>query len=210
MTPRSKADAVTNVEVVVYALAELQGADRPVHLERIAHKAHELVPGSFRWDLEEFSNLVDKDKVRVSLSDAEKVEKGAMVEGVGATKKGQSKRSDLWRLTSSGAVWVLENQQRIHTALAGPTPRFKKGKAGALRSRVKSNPLYEEFDRSGTVSPNFYAFTDLLECSPDAADSVITQRLDELRAQIQMLEDETLLGFLDVSAKAHADEIQRS
>lgn len=40
MTPQARLDRPTNVDVVTYAVAELQGGDKPVHLERIAVKAH--------------------------------------------------------------------------------------------------------------------------------------------------------------------------
>jgi len=206
--PPSPADPLTNVDVVTYALAELHGARRSVHLERIAVKAHDLSPGSFRWDLDEYAHFIDKDKVRVSLTDAEKPEKGSLVEGVGVRKGGQSKRSDRWRLTSGGAGWVLANQERIHAALAGHTPRFKKGKAHALRERLARSSLHGEFERSRAVSTDPYAFTDLLECSPDAANSVVVQRFDELEAQVRMLDDPDLVAFLAACGKAHGDMLE--
>lgn len=210
MTTEPRLDAPTNVDVVTYALAELQGGRKPVHLEQIAVKAHELAPGSFRWDLDEFADFVDKDKVRVSLTDAEKPEKGALVQGVGVRRGGHSKRSDLWRLTANGAKWVLDSAERVQVGVSGPSPRFKKGKADELRRRLTRSPLFEEFEGTKAVSADPYAFTDLLECSPDAADSVVLQRLDELRAQTQMLEEPELLAFLGACAEAHANMLGRS
>lgn len=205
MNQQARFQPLTNVDVVTYALAELQGEERPVHLELIAVKAHELAPGSFRWDLDEFAEFVDKDKVRVSLTDAEKPEKGSLVQGVGVRRGGQSKRSDLWRLTANGAKWFRDNEQRLRTDAGGPTPRFKKGKADAIRRRITDSSLYEEYEKTGTVAADPYAFTDLLECSPDAADSVVAQRLDHLRAQAQMLDDPEFLEFLEACAEAHSD-----
>jgi hypothetical protein len=210
MTPQARLEAPTNVDVVTYALAELQGGNKPVHLERIAVKAHELAPGSFRWDLDEYADFVDKDKVRVSLTDAEKEEKGALVQGVGVRRGGQSKRSDLWRLTANGAKWVLDNGERVRAGVSAPSPRFKKRKADALRRRFTGSSLYQEFEQTKAVSADPYAFTDLLECSPDAANSVVAQRLDELKAQTQLLEDRDLLAFLDACADAHAEMLVRS
>jgi hypothetical protein len=209
MSSQSRPDPLTNVDAVTYALAQLQGGHKPVHLELIAVKAHELAPGSFRWDLDEFAEFVDKDKVRVSLTDAEKPDKGALVEGVGVRRSGQSKRSDLWRLTANGAKWLRENEERVRAGTATPTPRFKKGKADALRRRVTASKLYREFEEVRTVTPDPYAFTDLLECSPDAADSIVAQRFDDLQAQVQMLEDQDLLAFLAACAEAHSDMLGR-
>ena len=210
MAPNTRSEDLTNVEVVTYALAQLQDEGKPTHLERIAAKAYELAPGSFRWDLDEYSDFVDKDKVRVSLIDAGRPKKGGLVQAVGVRKGGQSKRADLWRLTSAGASWVRENEERLQARVAGPTRRFKKGKADALRNRLTRSSLYGEFMEIGFVSANPYAFTDLLECSPDAANSVVDQRLDELRAQVQMLGDVDLLAFLDACAQAHAEMLGRS
>ena len=208
MTPQTRAGGLTNVDVVAYALAELQGSAESVHLERIAVRAHEIAPGSFRWDLDDYADLIDKDKVRVSLTDAEKPEKGSLVQGVGASKGGQSKRTDRWRLTSSGAEWLIENQARIQAALGEPPARLKRRKAQALQNRLRGNPLFDQFERTRSVANDPYAFTDLLECSPDATNEVVAQRLDQLRAQVRMLGDAELLVFLDESARAHADMLE--
>jgi hypothetical protein len=168
-----------------------------------------MAPGSFRWDLDDYAEFIDKDKVRVSLTDAEKAEKGGLVEGVGVRRTRQSKRTDRWRLTSSGASWVLANQERIRAGLGGPAPQFKRGKASAIRERVVRSSLYREFEASGGVSPDPYAFTDLLECSPDAANSVVSQRFDELEAQLRMLGNTDLLRFLAACRDANADMLER-
>src|SRR5262249_35202327 len=125
--PHEGDGSLTNVDVVTYVLAELGGVNTSVHLERIAVRAFELNPGTFRWELDEYSSFIDKDKVRVSLTDAEKSERENLVEAVGVTRSGHSKRTDLWRLTSNGAAWVRENEDRIREALGSATPRLKKG-----------------------------------------------------------------------------------
>lgn len=210
MAAPTRSDELTNVDVVTYALAQLQEEGKPIHLERIAVKAYELAPGSFRWDLDEYMEFVDKDKVRVSLVDASRPAKGGLVQAAGVRRGGQSKRADLWRLTAAGAKWLRENEERLQSGVAGPTRRFKRGKADALRNRLTGSRLYDEFLKTGSVSADPYAFTDLLECSPDAAESVVDQRLDELRAQVQMLEDEDLLAFLGACADAHTEMLGRS
>lgn len=209
MPAKRRGSAPTNVEIVTFVLAQLGGGERPVHLERIAQRASELAPGAFRWDLDEFSDFIDKDKVRVSLTDAEKPEAGSLVKGVGVSKRGQSKRTDLWRLTAEGASWVLSGEEGIRRAIDAPTPHLKKGRADELRRRVRSSPLFDEFQRTGGVAHDPYALTDLLECSPDAAVSVIEQRFDELQAQVRLLQEPTLLRFLSACAAANPDLLGR-
>jgi hypothetical protein len=142
--PRDATDTgrrTDEVDVVTYALAQLHGDEQAVHLERIAVEAYALSPGSFRWDLDDYAEFIDKDKVRVSLTDAEKPDKGGLVEGVGVRRAGHSKRTDRWRLTSSGASWVLANEERMSAGLAGSAPRLKRGKANVIRERVVRSPL---------------------------------------------------------------------
>ena len=70
--PKRGPSLLTNVEIAILALADLGGVDKSVHLEHIAERAFKLSPGPFRWDLDEYAEQIDKDKVRVSLTDAEK------------------------------------------------------------------------------------------------------------------------------------------
>lgn len=204
MTARSRVPSLTNVDIVTFALAQLGGIDQPIHLEEIAMKAYEYTPGAFRWDLDQYSECVDKDKVRVSLTDAEKTEKGGLVRAVGVTRSGTSKRTDLWRLTSAGATWVVKNSERIQETLGEGVPRLPKKKAGKLRRRIESSSLFKEFIENGDIEYEPYSFTDLLECSPDASEEVVHARYDQLKAQVLLLDDANLVCFIDVLGQSHA------
>jgi hypothetical protein len=199
---------VTNVEIVTFALAELDGASRPVHLERIAVKAFELAPGAFRWDLDEYSEHVDKDKVRVSLTDAQKAKYGQLVRAVGPKRAGISKRTDAWQLTSSGAEWFLNNRDRVAAALGVGQPSLKKGRASEVRARIQRSELYAGFLNGGQVKENPFAFADLLECSPDASNQVVREKLDVLMSQVRLLKDDGLVNFLESCAAAHGDMLR--
>jgi hypothetical protein len=198
-------ESVTNVEAVTFALAELDGASQPVHLEDIAVKAFEHAPGAFRWDLDEYSERIDKDKVRVSLTDAQKDKYGHLVQTVGAKRAGISKPTDAWQLTSSGAEWYLRNRHRVAAALGLAQPSLKKSKAAELRARIQRSELYAEFLETGQVAENPFIFADLLECSPDASNQVIQQKLDALMSQVRLLDDPGLVDFLRACSHAHSD-----
>lgn len=193
------------MEVVTFALADLDDGGRPVHLERIAARAFVLVPGAFRWDLDEFAHQIDKDKVRVSLVDAAREKHGATVAAVGIKKQGVSKRADAWKLTPAGAAWYRENHERVASALGASKPSLKKGKANELRKRLLTSELYSDFREKGKVSENAFAFADLLECSPDASNRVVQDKFDALSAQVQMLDDAGLTRFLEACAVTHRD-----
>lgn len=195
--------SLTNIEVVTYAVALLGGVDRPVHLENVAVKSYEVAPGAFRWDLDEYASYIDKDKVRVSLTDAEKDGKGALVRGVGQTKGGRTKRSDLWRLTSAGTAWIAEHRGVIEEATGAGMPALKRGKAHDLRRRITDTDLFRRFVDDGELGYSPYDFADLLECSPDASNTVFRDRFDGLRGQAMLLGDAQLEAFLDACAAAH-------
>lgn len=195
----------TNVEIVTFALGELDDGGRPVHLERIAARAFVLIPGAFRWDLDEFSGQIDKDKVRVSLVDAARDKHGGTVEAVGPKKQGISKPADAWKLTPAGAAWYRENKDRVATALGTSKPALKRGRAVELRKRLLGSELYGEYREKREVSSNAFAFADLLECSPDASNRVVQDKFDALAAQVQLLDDQPLMAFLEACAEVHTD-----
>jgi hypothetical protein len=203
MSPRPQTTGLTNVEVLTYVVADLGGLESAVHLEHVAARAFELMPGAFRWDLDEFSGLIDKDKVRASLTDAEKPSHGGLVRSVGVTKQGQSKKTDFWRLTPAGSEWVATNGVRLAEALNAPRPGLKKGRARDLRKRLENSALYEQFVRKGAIEYSPFDFADLLECSPDASNRVVVERFDALRSQVHLLGDDDLEGFLSMCAEAH-------
>jgi hypothetical protein len=203
MGHEGRGHSLSQVEVLTYVVAELGGVDRAVHLEEVAVKAHRIAPGAFRWDLEKYATLVDKDKVRASLTDAEKPKYGSLVRAVGVTKRGVSKHTDLWRLSSGGAAWLLDNKKRIQAVLGGPTPGLTRAQVTRLRRRLMSSSLYHEYRVTGQIRPNVYAFTDLLECSPDAHDSVVEQRFDKLKANTRLMDESELLEFVRACGDAH-------
>ncbi len=203
MTPRQAGADVTNVEVLTYVVADLGGLESPVHLEQVAVKAFELMPGAFRWDLDDYSTYIDKDKVRASLTDAEKLGHGQLVRSVGVKKQGLSKKTDLWRLTPAGSEWVATNGGRVAEELAVPVPVLKKGRAKEVRRRLQSSELYRRFAEEGEVSYSPYDFADLLECSPDASNQVVVDRFASLQGQVRMLADAELEEFLSSCADVH-------
>jgi hypothetical protein len=204
MTASPRGD-ITNVDVVTFVLAELGGTEKAIHLEEIAARAFEFSPGAFRWDLDEFGHLIDKDKVRVSLTDAAKDKYGGLVRAVGPKRVRVSKRTDAWQLTPSGVTWYLENQDHIADLLGMARPALKRGKATKLRGRVAGSDLYKRYLVEGAVPNDPYAFADLLEVSPDANPTVVQDKLELLLNQIRLLDDPELMTFVETCAKEHED-----
>ena len=208
MAPKSTTP--TNVEVVTFAIALLDGLQSAVHLEEIAVKAFELSPGAFRWDLDSFSEFIDKDKVRVSLTDAEKPSAGKLVESIGqTTRSGGQKRTHLWRLTASGSEWVSANSDRLAAVLGSRAPGLKRSRANQLRRQILESVLYRDYAGNEAVNYSPYDFADLLQCSPDAATEVVNERFDRLRALVKLLHDDDLDRFLHVCGQSHARMLEK-
>ena len=103
-------EVVPNRQLVVLALALIDGETKYVHTEDIAIKSHELFPHSFSWI--KHPQIPDKDAVRVALTDARKEKHGALV--VGKVGRRRDER-DGWKLTEAGVAWVAQNRQRFDT-----------------------------------------------------------------------------------------------
>jgi hypothetical protein len=194
----------TNVEVVAWALGHLGGVEAQVHLEDVAVKAFALKPGAFRWDLNSYSNHIDKDKVRVSLTDAAKPEYGQLTKAVGKKIPGLSKPTDWWLLTPGGTHWINENAPRLAALFGEKPPALKREVARRLRERLRASELYVEYTESGAIDSSPYALADLVECSPDASNDVFRNRFSTLHAQAALLGDDGLDDFLQRVAASFA------
>jgi hypothetical protein len=189
----------TNIDIAVLALAHLDGAFEKVHHERVAVKAYELAPDKFGWTLLEFRqrNWPDKEAVRSALEDAKKEKHGGLVDG--GYNKDPSK--DGWRLTAAGAKWIVEHEQRITSGLSSGPAAIPKKEAQRFCKQLRSAPLFKAFADAGNLdTASRYEFTDLLECSPDAARDTIRKKFDRLCTMAHLVDDRRILEFLDLCA----------
>jgi hypothetical protein len=187
--------SVTNVEVVVLALARLNGATRKVHTEHIAEEAHRLAPDRFSWRLEEYRERgwPDKEVVRSGLEDAAKEKNGVLVEGAHATDLSK----DGWGLTVAGVEWLKTHADRVASLLDLPKAAIPKRDALRFVKQIRSQPLFKRHDTGGISEGNRYEFTDMLNCSPDAPHDVIRAKFERMKAMAQQAGDKDVLKFLE-------------
>lgn len=88
-------ESLKQTELVTLAVYLLGGDVSPIDTEDVAVKAHELAPTRFSW--RKYTEQINLELVRVSLSDAKKEKYGARVDGPG--ERG-------WTLTSAGLDWA--------------------------------------------------------------------------------------------------------
>jgi hypothetical protein len=201
----TKSNDVTNVEIVVYALAILRGAERSVHTEDIAAKCYELAPSSFSWRLAPYRDKGWPDKyiVKTALEDAKKEDR-ALVEGAYALDVAK----DGWRLTPKGARWFGHDAKRIENTLDLQPSKSLISKLERQRflKQLRSQPLYKEFSKNGALHDSTkYNFTDMLNCSPDASKEVIALKFNRLRSTAELVGDQDINLFLEVCSEAFSD-----
>lgn len=92
----------SHVELVVFAVYLCGGHTRAVDTEDAAVKAHELAPDRFSW--RKYPAQINLELVRVSLSDAKKKDKGALLAGSGKTG---------WTLTPDGLRWARGAERKL-------------------------------------------------------------------------------------------------
>ena len=95
--------SLTRPEAVTLAAYTLGGTDVPLDTEDIAVRVAELVPGMFSWQKDEHRDRIDKELVRVALSDARLKKKFV----VGSHDKGG------WMLTPKGRRFAEHNMKHI-------------------------------------------------------------------------------------------------
>ena len=190
-----RAAELTNVEIVVYVIARLGGAEITVYSEDIAAKSFELAPARFSWRRQEYiaKGWPDKYIAKTALEDAKKTEYGGLVEGVYALDPSK----DGWRLTSQGAKWFRENCQRIESALNLKQSAVPRIDAERFKRRVRAQPLFKEFLTTRMVATaSLYAFTDMLNCSPDAPPEVVEMKFGRMKAMAELVQDPEISAFV--------------
>jgi hypothetical protein len=193
-------DVKNNIEVVVYVLAILGGAEKSVHTEAIAAKAHELAPGRFSWTLPAFSEKgwPDKYVAKTALEDAKKEQWGAMAEG----SYNREPTKDGWCLTERGAKWFRDNEARIERSLGSREPRVRQVERKRFLGRIRKQPLFRRFARTGSLEGSTDSqFAELLNCSSDAPTDIVASKFHKMRAKAALVADDEISLFLDACAQ---------
>ena len=192
--------SITNVDVVVYALAILGGAEKPVYSEDIAVKCYELAPSRFSWQFPRYreKGWPDKYIVKTALEDAKKSKNGGLVEGSYALEITR----DGWRLTPRGANWFKESKSRIEKeiGIAGSNiPKRAKEEIERSMQAVAKHPLYKKYLENGSLEGStIYELTDMLNCSPDAPIELITRKFQRLRSMAELMDKKDVIVFLEL------------
>jgi hypothetical protein len=142
-----KKTELSNLQIVVVAVARLSGKTQSIHTEDVAVEAYKLAPGHFAW--RKYPNHIDLESVRRTLTNAA-LKSSPLV--VGSVRRG-------WMLSKYGIQWIEKNTQNL-PALSGyrrgsvsdaieiekirlrETRAWQKFKSG-LTDQIKLNDLFE-------------------------------------------------------------------
>ena len=196
--------ALSNIDVVVYALFKLGGYERKIHTEEIAYEAYCLDKERFAWKLSKFRDMgfPDKERVRRGLTDAAKEKYGRLVEGR-ADVHIKGKETEGWVLTLKGVTWIRRNEKRIEGTLGTTRPRTAYIDTLRFKKRMREQPLFRRFlENQDLEGQNLYNFTDMLNVRPDSPKEIIAMKFRTLRSNAEVVGDEQILCFLDGCAQA--------
>jgi hypothetical protein len=181
------AEAITNTDIVLWALFELGGSESFVDVEEIMLKAFDLVPERFCWRTR--PEIPDKLKGNAALHGADAASPKLLI------KNGQTQR----RLTIDGQKWIEDHFDRLASTLSGDARvEPPKGRRGSrILSEVTRSDLFAKWAEEGTLTEEKWRFADLFRCSPDSSTSIWRQRLETLRSAAYASGRDDILRFLD-------------
>jgi len=157
----------SNIEVVTIAVYLLGGDSAYVDTEDVAIKANELAPGRFTW--RKYPDQINIEKVRISLSDAKKLNKGAYLFGF---------HREGWILTENGLEFSLKRIDDLKNTDLSRRAFSTKERAWLYRekARMLSTVAYEKANSKNVddlIIPEIEAFFRL--------DEYVTGRARELK-----------------------------
>jgi len=172
-----KSEAVSNIDIAVYALAILGGVESNVHTEHIAAKCFELARVRFSWVLVQGKHARDTSK-----------------DGWRVTPKGVE-----WITKNKGRIARALKQKEPSLPKREAERFIKKIK------RDQFFKYFQERHSLGDTPQ--YMFTDMLVCAPDAARNIIKQKFEHVYANAELVGDTEILDFLKACKEKFRDLI---
>ena len=186
---------LSNVDIAVFALYQLGGVNRKVHLEEVARECHRLAPKRFGWELPEFQAFPDKKAAYYALKDAEKPKLGALVERLGTrdvVKGGQK----FW-LTEQGAKWVKRNVDRVANGLKTKPSATPLQKAEETLRAVKGERAFVRFQAEGGVGGlSVYDLANFLGSMYETSPSAVRKKFADMKTKAELTDDAEISEFL--------------
>lgn len=200
----SDAGEITNKDLVLFALYELGGAEKPVHTEDVAAEVFRYPLGKQRYRWERYAEYPDKERMTRELRRLKNMKGTSFVKGhvnIGSKKD----RLDGWTLTAAGVDRVRLIEKQIATALGEVIGTHSKYREDELRRRIASSSCYKTYLNDPTMrAVKDHAFTDMLYCLPDAPSERVRAAYDRVLANAKAVGAKDLIEFLRAARKRFA------
>lgn len=189
--------SLRNEDIAVFALYQLGGVSRKVHLEEVACECHRLARDRFGWEMPRFKSLgPDKRAGYYALADAKK---SKLVKSAGARNTDGNK----FQITSQGVRWLEENRQRIATALNSKAAVAPKDQLRGILRAVKSDQAFRRFVAEGGVDGlSVYDLVDFLGSSYETSPTRIRRKFAEMKEKAELTEEPQIIAFLRACERA--------
>jgi len=200
----NKTGAITNKDLVLFALYEVGGAEKPVHTEDVAAQVFRYPLGRQRYRWERYANYPDKERVTRELRRLKNVKGTSFVKGhanIGSKKA----RLDGWMLTVAGVDRVKAIEKQVVATLRAVSGTHSKYKEEAFRRRIASTSCYKIYLRDPTMrGAKDHVFTDMLYCLPDAPNVRVRAAYDQMLANAKAVGATDLIEFLKAARRQFA------
>lgn len=179
---------LSNIDIALFALYRLGGAERTIDTEDVAIECWRLAPEKFSW--KKYPEYPESEPARSALFDAAKPKYGRLV-------RGRKKRTG-WMLTVNG-VDYLRTKQAVMQALFSGTKKVvsQHRELDQYFASVEKQVAFKKFQQLKTCeSIEDHEFTELLRCSLDASPSVLRDRIEKVKTRAREANRNDVLSFL--------------
>jgi hypothetical protein len=191
MTP----EQVTNPEVFVWALYDLDGANNFVDVEDIFWRAFEIAPLRFAW------------RTRPAIPDLKRCSKALQEAEAWTPKLFVKKGPEMRKLTVEGQQWIEDNFDRLADVLGSDAivraPRLRL--PSRLIAQALQSSLYGDWQLNKLIGDERWRVAEMLRCSPDSSRHVFADRLETLRSAAYSAGRLDVLEFFDAVLEQHPD-----
>ncbi len=189
---RANASRLSNVDIAVFALCSLGGAEKKIHIEEVTLECFRIARKRFCWELSKYEDYPDKTITHYALGDARKEKYGELVKSTGTRGAGGEK----FQMTLNGVRWIKENKDRIADNLKIKKDLLPLHKMQDIVRTIKSESAFKKFHSQGVEELSIYDLADFLGSSFETSPSAIRKKFSEMKVKAELVEDNDISEFL--------------
>ena len=203
---QGKAEALTDKDIVLYAVYLLGGWQKRVHTEDVALKCYKIASSKFSWV--KYPQYPDLAPARFALETAKKAKYGELVKGESERKRTLESIGG-WMLTANGIQWIRTNRSRIEQCLRKHRPVGDRLSGDRkLRELLRSRAFKKFRDQGEQAQISDAEFVESLVCTVNTRGDVLTDRLEQLYSMAEELRREEVKNYVNFCRKRFASLLE--